>query len=596
MQIQEQNLLGRGQRLELEWESNPARESLTLSFADPHFLQSFTRLAVAYSDASDGSTKYFSLDRPFYALDTRWSAGTLLSDSDFNVDRWELGKRVGKFETHAQYYQLNGGWSAGLQDGWVRRWTYGATYQQSDFAPVPGAPLGGPLPADRKFVYPWVGFELVQDSFQERVNQDQIHRTEDVLVGFNGWARLGYATESVGSATDAVLASAYASDGKDLSPAQSVFGSAWASGRYEHGEIRNGILGAEARYYLRTSARSKFFANVSGTVTEQLDQDQQLTLGGDTGLRGYPFALPGGHGEGAADARAALLHQVVPVPPVPRRRRRVLSTWAARGAPTSPERRASECSRTSVSACRLGSSRSAFGNVVHIDLAFPLDGDDDIDRCSSSSRPRRSSSRQSTRCSAGLDCDPVDEQLEWPSLPVADHQAQRAHMGRVERRGSGDDASAEGRRKRRDRQACLVPFTGGWREAGLVLDPVESVVGANGELVRAPVAAAREARRRTLRPSSIGGARSVTDANPPEFSSDTTPRNRAIPGSACSNALRDMPPMTTSFTVIHCVTSASSSKSSSTARCGVAAPAAGIRESPPPGGWTRPRRAGRTRR
>jgi hypothetical protein len=28
---------------------------------------------------------------------------------------------------------------------------------------------------------------------------------------------------------------------------------------------------------------------------------------------------------------------------------------------------------------RLGSSRSSFGNVLHIDLAFPLDGDDDID-------------------------------------------------------------------------------------------------------------------------------------------------------------------------------------------------------------------------
>jgi len=29
---------------------------------------------------------------------------------------------------------------------------------------------------------------------------------------------------------------------------------------------------------------------------------------------------------------------------------------------------------------RLGSSRSSFGNVVHIDLAFPLDGGADIDK------------------------------------------------------------------------------------------------------------------------------------------------------------------------------------------------------------------------
>ena len=28
---------------------------------------------------------------------------------------------------------------------------------------------------------------------------------------------------------------------------------------------------------------------------------------------------------------------------------------------------------------RFGSSRSSFGNVIHVDLAFPLDGDDSID-------------------------------------------------------------------------------------------------------------------------------------------------------------------------------------------------------------------------
>jgi outer membrane protein assembly factor BamA len=378
VQVQEKNLLGRGQGLELEWQSDVSRESLTLTFYDPHFLQSHTRLAVAYSDASDGSTKYFSLERPFYALDTRWSAGTTLSDSEFNVDRYELGERVGKFETHAQYYQLNGGWSAGLRDGWVRRWTYGATYQESDFAPVPDAALGGPLPADRKFVYPWVGFELLEDSFQERVNQDQIRRTEDVLVGFNGWARLGLATESFGSATDAVLASAYASDGEDLSPTQSLFGSAWASGRYEHGEIRNGILGAEARYYLKTSARSKFFVDVSGTVTEQLDKDQQLTLGGDTGLRGYPFAYQAGTAKALLTLEQRYYTKWYPF--------RLFHVAGAAFVDTGRTWGTDLTGATSLGlltdvgiGLRLGSSRSAFGNVLHIDLAFPLDGGDDID-------------------------------------------------------------------------------------------------------------------------------------------------------------------------------------------------------------------------
>jgi hemolysin activation/secretion protein len=379
VQIQEKNLFGRGQELQVQWESDVERQALTFVFADPHFMKSYNQLAIAYSDADDGDTKYFRLARPFYALDVRWSAGTTLSDSTFQTDRWELGKRVGEFQTQAQFYELGGGWSRGLRDGWVQRWTYGATYSESQFAPVPGAALGGPLPEDRKFVYPWVGFELVEDAFQERENLDQIRRTEDVLVGFSAWARLGYAPESFGSKTDAVLGSAYARDGMDLSPTQSIFGSAWISGRYEQGEIVNGIVGAEARYYWKTSARSKFFGSVSGTATEQLDQDQQLTLGGDTGLRGYPFAYQAG------TSRALLTLE-----------QRYYTKWYpfrlfyVAGAAFFDMGRTWGTDVTGATSLgllkdvgiglRLGSSRSAFGNVVHIDLAFPLDGTDDIDQ------------------------------------------------------------------------------------------------------------------------------------------------------------------------------------------------------------------------
>ncbi len=379
VQIQEKNLFGRGQELQVQWESDVERQALTFLFADPHFMKSYNQLAVAYSDADDGDTKYFRLARPFYALDVRWSAGTTLSDSTFQTDRWELGKRVGEFQTQAQFYELGGGWSRGLRDGWVQRWTYGATYSESLFAPVPGAALGGPLPEDRKFVYPWVGFELVEDAFQERENLDQIRRTEDVLVGFSAWARLGYAPESFGSKTDAVLGSAYARDGMDLSPTQSIFGSAWISGRYEQGEIVNGIVGAEARYYWKTSARSKFFGSVSGTATEQLDQDQQLTLGGDTGLRGYPFAYQAG------TSRALLtLEQRYYTKWYPFRLFHVAGaaffdmgrTW---GTDVTGATSLGLLKDVGIG-LRLGSSRSAFGNVVHIDLAFPLDGTDDIDQ------------------------------------------------------------------------------------------------------------------------------------------------------------------------------------------------------------------------
>jgi hemolysin activation/secretion protein len=138
------------------------------------------------------------------------------------------------------------------------------------------------------------------------------------------------------------------------------------------------LLGAEGRFYWETSKYSKFFASVSGAVSEQLDQELQLTLGGDNGLRGYPLRYQAG------TARALLtLEQRYYTKWYPFRLFYVGAaaffdmgrTW---GTDVTGAESAGLLKDVGVG-LRLGSSRSSFGNVVHIDLAFPLDGDDDID-------------------------------------------------------------------------------------------------------------------------------------------------------------------------------------------------------------------------
>ena len=378
VQLQENNLLGNGQRVALEWEDDVDRQALTFSFSDPHFGHSFTRLDVAYADADDGDTKYFALERPFYALDTRWSAGTVLNDSLRNDVRYALGDNVGEFEHRDEFYGVTGGWSRGLRGRWVNRWLYGLAYERNRFAPDPDEPLGGPLPGDRELLYPWFGFEVVEDSFQERTNQDQIRRTEDVLVGFRAGGSIGVAGEGAGSDRDALIVSAYAQDGTDLRPGHSLFGTVSVSGRIEDSQVVNGVLQGEARYYWVTSKRSKFYASVAGAVTEQLDPELQLLLGGDNGLRGYPLRYQAG------TARALLtLEERYYTDWYPFRLVHVGGavffdmgrTWGR----DITGLESSGLLRDLGIGLRLGSSRSSFGNVIHIDLAFPLDGNGDIE-------------------------------------------------------------------------------------------------------------------------------------------------------------------------------------------------------------------------
>ena len=138
------------------------------------------------------------------------------------------------------------------------------------------------------------------------------------------------------------------------------------------------MLTAEARYYASTGDRTKFFATIAGTVTENLDDDTQLLLGGDTGLRGYPLRYQAGTASALLTLGERYYTNWYPF--------RLFHVAAAaffdmgRTWGTDVTGATSDGLLKDVGiGLRLGSSRSAFGNVIHIDLAFPLDGGDDIE-------------------------------------------------------------------------------------------------------------------------------------------------------------------------------------------------------------------------
>jgi hemolysin activation/secretion protein len=149
--------------------------------------------------------------------------------------------------------------------------------------------------------------------------------------------------------------------------------------RYEHGTLTNALYSAEARYYWRVSQSQLFFASLSGTISKNLDQDQQVLLGGDNGLRGYPLRYQ----DGSSRALFTLEQRVYTKYYLFRLFHvggavffDMGRTWG-RGTVSGPTEGLLKDVGVGL---RFGSSRSAFGNVIHVDLAFPLDGDSSIDK------------------------------------------------------------------------------------------------------------------------------------------------------------------------------------------------------------------------
>jgi hemolysin activation/secretion protein len=133
----------------------------------------------------------------------------------------------------------------------------------------------------------------------------------------------------------------------------------------------------DARYYKRISDKRLFFVRLNGSYGQNLDLDQQMYLGGDNGLRGYPLRYQAG------DKRALLtIEQRFYTDWYPFRLFRVGAavfydmgrTWGEGLLGTGNDGLLKDVG----AGLRLGNTRSSLGQVVHIDVAYPLDGNNDI--------------------------------------------------------------------------------------------------------------------------------------------------------------------------------------------------------------------------
>jgi hypothetical protein len=372
LNLQDTNFLGWGKTLQITRGSDVDRTSDTIQWTDPNVFGSRWTSALAYSDSSDGSERSLQVIRPFYSLDAPWSTKITALSFDRTVSRYNLGEIVDQFNDNETSYELSGGLSNGYVDGWTKRLTFGMRYDRNIFLPTPATSLPAQqLPPDRTLSYPFVGFDILQDKYKKVGDENQIGRTEDLYFGTEITGEVGLSNGVFGADRNAIMLAAKALRGFELTELQQLFLTSDFSSRIEDGRTRNLIADAAAKYYWRWREDWLLYAGLSGTVTDALDPDMQLLLGGDNGLRGYPLRYESG------TSRALLtVEQRFYTDWYPFRLVRVGGaifadvgrTWGNGVIGNSDP----GLLRDVGFGLRLGNTRSGLGNVLHIDFAFPL--------------------------------------------------------------------------------------------------------------------------------------------------------------------------------------------------------------------------------
>ena len=383
--LEEENLFGAGVSANISYRQDADRSSYIFEVKDEHFLGSWYALGLMYESNSDGYKKDFSLSKPFYSLDTRDSHGIAQIDEKLNEAYYTLGEKYFEYTLKHTGYDAYYGWSSGLQQGHVVRqkvgWRYDEkVYDDPQFIPnsfvfaknVNGI-VSGLLPNNRTDSYPYYSVDYLQDRYEKVRNLDHIGIVEDRYMGLKARLELGYSSTSFGSSDDHLRLDAFVSKTINLSNTASLSAEGNVQFRWRDSSAQNLLSSVLVKYYLTQSEHFKFYSDFSALYGRNLDKQNEIFLGNETGLRGFPAHYLSGDQLQKVTLEERYYSNATPF--------RIFGVGAAvfldvgrvEGGNSLVEDSNGLYSNAGFG-LRIANNRSARGGVVHIDFSKPLTG------------------------------------------------------------------------------------------------------------------------------------------------------------------------------------------------------------------------------
>ncbi len=293
--IEDRNLFGLGTRLTLVRSSDVDREESRISYKDNNITGRHIVFGFDYSNNSDGYFRALELQRPFYAFNVTDAYSTKISAKKLTEKLYTDGSITDQYQRETSNAAIFYGFSKGLVRNRTLRWQTGINYSENQFKKLDDGILTNPLPTDNKLIYPWLGANYIQNNYIKTKNFLHILRTEDVNIGRDFSGSIGLTSTAWGSDRNGIILSASMNDAYRLNTDQLLLWTISGSGRMVSNAFQNSSAYANAQYHAPNFANQAFYTEFTFNLLHNPDENNQLLMGGNNGLPGYPLRLQSGN-------------------------------------------------------------------------------------------------------------------------------------------------------------------------------------------------------------------------------------------------------------------------------------------------------------
>ncbi|MGH1469709.1 MAG: BamA/TamA family outer membrane protein [Cellvibrionaceae bacterium] len=378
--LSDSNFLGRGETFAIERTTSTDRDGFSFHYADPNVAGSRHTLDLTYADNDDGFQTIVDVQRPFYSLDTQDAWGLIYNDNERIDDLYDRGEEIASFQANIKQAEIYYGRSNGWQNGVTRRWWYGIRVQEEIYSPAEGETEPAVFPTNKKINYPFVAYNKIEENFIKIINLNNMHRIEDFNLGRTWGLRLGIADESFGSDRDRLVYSASLRDAWQLTEGILLQWEIGVDGmwQYDIDKSEDVQVVSKLRFYDGVGESHGTYLALDARWSRELPVNKQMLLGPEENLRGYPARYQSGDRSFVFTAEHRFytdwhLFRLLRVGGA------VFFDAGRAWFPGDENKDATGILADAGFGLRFASSRAQTKTILHVDIAFPFEKQDDID-------------------------------------------------------------------------------------------------------------------------------------------------------------------------------------------------------------------------